>query len=169
MKNTGMSTPLNNAKPTTKHPGGRPKEPIEGKVDMEQVEHLAGLGLTDREIATVLGIAQPTMSVWKKKSEELSNTIKKGQVKSLTLIVNKMYQDAMEGNTTAQIFILKNRWPERWNDRRDIHQTVIQKPATMDLSRLTMEELRNLKLFISKAIEHRRDDGTTPEFNNRVG
>jgi hypothetical protein len=37
-------------------------------------------------------------------------------------VESALFQNAMSGNVTAQIFWLKNRKPERWNDKREIEQ-----------------------------------------------
>lgn len=135
---------------------GRPKESVDDKVDMQQVEHLAGLGLTDQEIGMVLGVSQPTVSQWRKRSPEFTNVINKGRTRAMVPIVGRMYQDAMNGNTTAQIFILKNRMPDRWKDVWNVRGKVSEEQF-IDLKKLTVEELRNLRNIVQKTIQKRED------------
>jgi len=50
---------------------------------------------------------------------ELAEAIKKGKHKGLAVITNALFDKAKGGDTTAQIFYLKNRAPDEWKDRRD--------------------------------------------------
>jgi len=102
---------------TEKKKTGRPSKL--GKIDLAEVERLAGLGLTDEEIALVLDVALSTLKVYKKNQEFLA-AIKKGKTKADAAVVSRLYKNAMEGDTTAQIFWLKNRQPDKWRDKRDI-------------------------------------------------
>jgi hypothetical protein len=43
--------------------------------------------------------------------------IDRGRVQGLTEIANSLFESALNGNTTAQIFYLKNRSPDDWRDR----------------------------------------------------
>jgi len=86
------------------------------KINLKQVESLASLGLTDEEIALVLGISRSTLSYYKKKPEFL-DTLKKGKTKADVQIVRSLYEKAKSGDTTSMIFWLKNRQSDKWKDR----------------------------------------------------
>jgi len=47
---------------------------------LTRLREIAGLGLSDAEIATVLDIAESTLSEYKKKHPEFSESIKKGKL-----------------------------------------------------------------------------------------
>ena len=99
---------------------GRPS-PIE-TMDLKQVESLAGLGLTDVEIATVLGISKATLNNYKDKPEFL-DSLKRGKVVADSSVTKSLYKRAIEGDTTACIFWLKNRRPRDWRDKQEIEHT----------------------------------------------
>jgi len=145
---------------TKKNRGGRPKESVSDKIDFGEVERLAGLGLSDTQIGTMLGITQPTVSKYKKECEEFHNALKTGRTIAVEMVATALLNKAVLGeDVAAQIFFLKNRAPEQWLDRKEIiqHSTIHQ--PTMDLGKLTTGELRDLKAFINKAIEQRTVTG----------
>jgi len=100
-----------------KHKGGRPSKLA--KIDLGEVERLAGLGLTDEEMAIVLDIARSSFSLYKK-NKQFSDAVKKGKIKYDMEIIEGLRKNAKGGDTTAQIFWLKNRQPDKWRDKRDI-------------------------------------------------
>lgn len=100
-----------------KNKGGRPSK-LE-KINMAEVERLAGLGLTDEEMATMLGIAVSTLNNYKK-NREFMEALKRGKTKVDAVVVNRLLQKALDGDTTAMIFWLKNRQRERWRDRSEV-------------------------------------------------
>jgi len=100
-----------------KHKGGRPSKLA--KIDLGEVERLAGLGLTDEEMAIVLDVSPRAFAGYKKNSEFLQ-ALKRGKPKKDTEVVQRLLLKAMEGDVTAMIFWLKNRQPDKWRDRRDI-------------------------------------------------
>lgn len=96
-------------------------------------------GLTDEQIAHNMGISRKTLAEWKKKYGDISDTLKKGkdvvdiQVENALLkralgYVCKEQKVSKDGeiielekeippDTTAQIFWLKNRKPDKWRDK----------------------------------------------------
>ena len=113
------------------------------KIDLEQVEKLAGFGLIDTEIASVIGISTATLNNYKKKPEFLES-LKKGKAKADSKVIESLYlratgyehEDTYFSNfqgvvtatpymkhyppdATSMIFWLKNRQPDRWKDNQD--------------------------------------------------
>lgn len=116
---------------------------------IRKVERLAARGLTIIQIGISLGWSEDTIHRKKKEDSELSEAIKRGQSKGIETVSNSLFKNANgfnyketheeakadeKGkitkhkkvikkrclpNTTAQIFYLKNRDPEHWQDKHD--------------------------------------------------
>ena len=82
-----------------------------------RIEGWARDGLTDKQIAYNIGISQTTLYEWKKQFPELSDTLKKSKDVVDRMVENALFKNAIEGNTTAQIFWLKNRKPDKWREK----------------------------------------------------
>lgn len=74
-------------------------------------------GLTDEQIAANAGIAPSTLYAWKKDHREISEALKKGKEVVDYEVENALLTKALIGDTTAQIFWLKNRRPDKWRDK----------------------------------------------------
>lgn len=138
-----------------------------------KIEGWARDGLTDEQISHNMGIAPSTLYEWKKKHPEISEALKKGkevvdrQVENALLkrALGYEYEEVKQiiekdengkdrkrvektikhvpPDTTAQIFWLKNRKPDKWRDKRDVGIT-----GDMEINNpfrgLTTEELKKL-------------------------
>lgn len=111
-----------------------------------KLEGWARDGLTDEQIAENMGIHRDTLNEWKKKYSDISDTLKRGKGVVDTQVENALLKRALgysykettseltdEGmrvtkvvekevvpDTTAQIFWLKNRRPDKWRDKQDV-------------------------------------------------
>ncbi|WP_270499027.1 transposase [Blautia intestinalis] len=111
-----------------------------------KLEGWAREGLTDEQIAEKIGIHRDTLNEWKKKYPDISDTLKKGKevvdlqvenallkralgyeyeeiskkYESGTLTEKKVTIKQVIPDTTAQIFWLKNRRPDKWKDKQDV-------------------------------------------------
>lgn len=74
-------------------------------------------GLTFEQIAHNIGINVTTLRDWRKKEPTISAILKKGREVVDYEVENALLKSALEGNTTAQIFWLKNRKPDKWRDK----------------------------------------------------
>lgn len=107
------------------------------------LEGWARNGLTDKQIAHNMGVAYSTFREWKNKYPALSAILKKGKEVADLIVENALYKRAIGynydevtieysdkdgkkkktvtkhivGDTTAQIFWLKNRKPDVWRDK----------------------------------------------------
>lgn len=99
-------------------------------------------GLTDEQIAHNIGISRKTLADWKNKYGDISDTLKKGKAIVDYEVENALLKKALEGDTTAAIFWLKNRKPNEWRDKKETELSggVAVNPFT----NLTEEELRKL-------------------------
>ena len=75
-------------------------------------------GLTDEQIAHNMGITRKTLYDWKAKYGDICNALKKGKDVVDYQVENALLSSALDGNTTAQIFWLKNRRPDKWRDKQ---------------------------------------------------
>ena len=97
-------------------------------------------GLTDEQIAKNMGITRKTLAEWKCKYSDIGDTLKKGkevidiEVENALLkralgyrydevtledgIETKRITKEVVPDTTAQIFWLKNRRPDKWRDKQ---------------------------------------------------
>lgn len=114
-----------------------------------KVEGWARDGLTDEQIAKNIGISRSTLNVWKDRYSDISDALKKGkdvidrQVENALLkrALGYEYEEVKEKfedgvitertvtkkevvpDTTAQIFWLKNRKPDKWRDKPGYEDT----------------------------------------------
>lgn len=74
-------------------------------------------GLTNEQIASNMDIVVSTLWEWRKKSSKIANALKIGKDEADIQVENALYKAALEGNTTAMIFWLKNRRSKDWRDK----------------------------------------------------
>ena len=77
-------------------------------------------GLTNEQIAANMGISKVTFYEWRNKFPNFANLIKEDKEYCDNQVENALYKAAMEGNTTAQIFWLKNRRRLSWRDKQEL-------------------------------------------------
>lgn len=121
-----------------------------------KIEGWARDGLTDEQIAQNIGIATSTLYEWKNKYPEISESLKKGKEVVDRQVENALLKRALgyeytettreyipeldemkttkkvtkqvAPDTTAQIFWLKNRKPDKWRDKQEYEdRTAIEK------------------------------------------
>lgn len=74
-------------------------------------------GLTDEQIAHNCGITVTTLYDWKNRFTDISDALKRGKEVVDYQVENALLKKALSGDTTAQIFWLKNRRPDKWRDK----------------------------------------------------
>ena len=120
-----------------------------------QAEKLCKKGFIDKEIADFFEVNVDTIYEWKKKHPEFSDALKSGKVFCDAKVESALYNRALgyesqelkeeieggtvikttkttkqvAGDTTAQIFWLKNRQPSRWRDKQEVESkfTIVDK------------------------------------------
>jgi hypothetical protein len=84
------------------------------EIDIAKVYELASRGLTEAQIGRFFSVSLSTISRRKRDSDNFGEAIKKGRAKGLREVTNALFNSAVEGNVTAQIFYLANRDRENW-------------------------------------------------------
>jgi len=83
----------------------------------ERARILAEGGALDVDIAQALGCGLTTLYVWQAEYPKFRDSIKMAKDKADDRVEAALYNNAVHRNdTTAQIFILKNRRPAQWRD-----------------------------------------------------
>jgi hypothetical protein len=108
--------------------GPKPK-----KLDASRVESVAAMGGTNDQIADALGVSPKTLQNIRKRDADIDAAVKRGKDKADIQVVAALYKKAIgyetldkagktvwaAGDTTAMIFWLKNRQPEKWRDKQE--------------------------------------------------
>jgi len=125
----------------TKKPVGRPSK--KGEIDMAALYRMAAAGLTECQMAQVIGISRASLSEYKK-DPAFHEVLKKGKAISDARVVRSLFERATgyehdseeikvigtevvrvptikhyPPDPTAIIFWLKNRDPENWRDKHE--------------------------------------------------
>ena len=112
---------------------------------LTEIEGMARDGLTDKQMAHNIGIAESTLNEWKNRFPEFKESLKRGKEVVDRQVENALLKTALgfyyteeqvtnsggvvttkkyaKPNTTAQIFWLKNRKQVEWRDKQEIEQT----------------------------------------------
>lgn len=143
--------------PKAKRTRGRPSEYDEAYLPeaVEMVRH----GATDAEIAEQFGIGVPTLYRWFNTYPELRKAVRDAKDIADDRVERSLYHQAQSGNTTAQIFWLKNRRRADWQDRRE---TEIVVPLNDDQPEMPMRELALAGLALLSAATYDADDEPAP-------
>lgn len=86
-------------------------------------------GATEEEMAARLGISRYSFIEYKKQFSDFSDILKKTKDFVDGQVENALLQSALAGNTTAQIFWLKNRRPDKWRDKMEVKTETADKPV----------------------------------------
>lgn len=126
--------------------GGRPTD-YDASYDV-QAEMLCKLGATNEELGEFFGVTRQTIDNWMNRHEKFFDAIKRGRLVADMEVAQSLYKRATgfeyttdkiigkgdsvrvetltlfsEPDTTAQIFWLKNRRPDRWRDKTHNEQS----------------------------------------------
>lgn len=103
-----------------KRNNGKPLKtgPKRKEVNVREVRRLAALGCTQKEIAGCLGMHQDTYYERKKENPEISEAYRQGLSYGISRVAGALFENAINGDTSAQIFFLKAR--AKWSDRIEL-------------------------------------------------
>ena len=88
-------------------------------------------GLTMEQIAQNMGITKMTLYNWMHKFPELAEQLKISRETADANVENALYNAAMSGNVTAQIFWLKNRKKDEWGEKKEEKQDTVKIEITL--------------------------------------
>ena len=134
---------------------GRPKFVVTKEM-CERAEAYASQGLTQEQIAAVMGMATSTLYDKQNEFTEFGEAIKRGRGTGIQRVTNKLYEKALEGDNTAIIFYLKNR--AGWQDKIE-KETIIEQKQIIDLTRISDNELSKLKSILTSVTTEGRGRG----------
>ena len=92
------------------------------EIDFREAERLAGLGLSQAEIACRLGISEDTLTRRKKDSADVADALKKGIAEAKEKIGNKLFELAEKGDLGAIIWFEKSRFG--YSDKMNVDASV---------------------------------------------
>lgn len=104
-----------------KHAGGRPDE--FKPVFADQAMAMCSMGATSKQLADFFGVSIATIYNWRSRYPEFLEALKVAKDAADSLVERSLYEKALAGDTTAQIFWLKNRKRAEWRDRIDHNVT----------------------------------------------
>ena len=92
------------------------------KLDLNTVEELASIGLTEQQIADSLGISRSTLSRRKNDDETFDTALRKGKAKAIVKVSSALMAEVEKGSLRAIIFYLKCRagWRGEESEIREI-------------------------------------------------
>ena len=133
---------------------GRP----EAKIDLNELEKLAGMQCTDEEIAAFFGIS--TKTITRRRKNAKFNDLLEHAAKGRVSVRRNLFRLANNGNIAAAIFLAKNLLGYRdvvANEHTGAAGGPIRIAARPDLAQLTDEELRQLRAIADKTLAAARD------------
>lgn len=80
-------------------------------------------GLTREDIAKNIGISRTLLYEWQASNQSIAEALKLGTIEADCRVVNALYEKALNGDTTAMIFWLKNRMSKQWREKQEITNT----------------------------------------------
>ena len=124
----------------------------EAKIDLVEMEKLCNLQCTDEEIAAFFGVSVRTIER-KRKNARIAEVMERGRAKGRLSVRRMLFRQGNNGNVAAAIFLSKNVLGYRDvinTEHTGLGGGPIRIEARPDYSRLSDEEIRQLRLFAEK-------------------
>lgn len=90
------------------------------KVDLDEIEMMASVGMTTQQIAEALHIAPSIFGRMQKNDPYIVEAVERGKARGVKMVTDALFQNALKGNVAAQIFYLKNK--AAWADKQELDQ-----------------------------------------------
>lgn len=117
VKKTTRKPKPHQAQPLVDDAGRVFKQP---KVDLDEIEMMASVGMTTKQIADALHLAPSTFGKLLKNDPVVQEAIDRGVSRGVKMVTDALFQNALKGNVAAQIFYLKNK--AAWQDKQELDQ-----------------------------------------------
>jgi transposase len=131
--------------------------------DIANIERWSGDGLSEAQIATLLGCSLSTIARKKREKGRFDTALKKGKTRAIQAVANQVFQNAMNGKETSAIFFLKNRDPDNWADRQDVQHNInlsniLSEANTRIIEGKKVETLKKKEQFLLKDNDSSQDN-----------
>ena len=90
------------------------------KVDLEEIEAMASVGMTTKQIAEALSIPPSIFGRMVTNDPYIQEAVDRGLARGTRMVTDALFGMAMKGNVAAAIFWLKNKGG--WSDRQELDQ-----------------------------------------------
>ena len=128
------------------------------KIDLAELEKLCTMQCTDEEVAAFLGVSTRTIER-RRQVKQFNEIMERARAKGRISIRRALFRLAAAGNIAAAIFLAKNLLGYKDyinNELTGVAGGPIQVASKPDLSKLTNEELQQLRAITDKALLPRR-------------
>lgn len=121
------------------------------------MEGYARDGATEKQIAEAFGISQNTLINMKCNHGDVSEALRKGKEIVDYAVENALLRKALNGDTTAIMFWLKNRKPSQWRDLKELNANLQDGFVNIDLSGVIAKVGENNHLEVENADSSRKE------------
>ncbi len=94
-------------------------------------------GITRENLCEILGISRKTLIGLEKNYADIRLALSRGKETVDYAVENALLRNALQGDTTAQMFWLRNRKPAQWRDLKEINNGMQDGLVHIDLSGIT--------------------------------
>lgn len=88
------------------------------KVDLDEIEAMACIGLSQGQMAEALRIQPSTFGRMVTNDPVINEAMERGKARGVKMVADALFANALKGNVAAQIFSLKAR--AGWSDKQEI-------------------------------------------------
>lgn len=89
----------------------------------DDARRMCFLGATNKQLADHFDVSLKVIEKWITEKPEFIGAIKEGREKADANVAHSLYNKALNGDTTACIFWLKNRRAANWRDKQEVDHT----------------------------------------------
>lgn len=114
---------------------------------ISEIETLA-VFLTQEQIADYFGISKRTFNNMRERDKEIDRLYNKGKAKGIAKIANGLFQTAVAGNTSAQMFYLKTQAGWRENNEQS---NVQSEPQALNITFEVKDPVGDVKITEGKS------------------